>query len=81
MHIDIRQAVSRDPWFVVGFSLGLLFSIMTLLGPPLAPFDPWDISFTPLSPPSARHFLGINDGGQDIFSELLFAVRNTLAFG
>jgi len=81
MHIDIRQTVFRDPWFVVGFSLALLFAIMTLIGPPLTPFDPWDISFIPLSPPSARHFLGINDGGQDIFSELLFAARNTVAFG
>jgi peptide/nickel transport system permease protein len=81
MHIDIRQRVLRDPWFVAGLSLALLFSIVTLLGPPLAPFDPWDISFTPISPPSVNHLLGTNDGGQDIFSELLFAVRNTLAFG
>jgi peptide/nickel transport system permease protein len=81
MHIDIRQTVFRDPWFMVGISLALLFAVMTLLGPPMAPFDPWDISFNPISPPSTRHFLGTNDGGQDIFSELLFAVRNTLAFG
>jgi peptide/nickel transport system permease protein len=81
MHIDIRQTVLRDPWFVAGLSLALLFSIVSLLGPPLAPFDPWDISFTPISPPSINHLLGTNDGGQDIFSELLFAVRNTLAFG
>ena len=81
MHIDIRQTLFRNPWFVVGFTLALLFTAMTVLGPPLAPFDPWDISFTPISPPSARHFLGTNDGGQDIFSELLFAVRNTFTFG
>jgi peptide/nickel transport system permease protein len=39
------------------------------------------MSFTPISPPSAEHFLGVNDGGQDIFSELIFAIRNTVTFG
>ena len=81
MHIDLRQTVFQDPWFVMGFILVLVFAIITLLGPLLAPFDPWDMSFAPISAPSTRHFLGINDGGQDIFSELLFAIRNTVTFG
>ena len=81
MHIDFRQRVFRDPWFITGLALALLFAIATILGPPLVPFDPWDMSFVPISQPSATHILGTNDGGQDIFSELLYAVRNTAAFG
>jgi len=81
MHIDLRQTVFQDPWFVMGFILALVFAIITLLGPLLAPFNPWDMSFAPISAPSTRHLLGINDGGQDIFSELLFAIRNTVTFG
>lgn len=81
MPINPDRTFFRDPWFVAGLTLSIFFAVMTLLGPELAPFDPWDISFTPISPPSARHLLGINDGGQDIFSELLFAVRNTASFG
>ena len=81
MHIDLRQTVFQDPWFIMGFILALVFAITSLLGPLLAPFDPWDMSFAPISQPSARHFLGINDGGQDIFSELIFAIRNTVTFG
>jgi peptide/nickel transport system permease protein len=81
MHIDFHQRVFSDPWFITGFFLALLFGIATILGPPLAPFDPWDMSFSPISPPSATHFLGVNDGGQDIFSELFFAIRNTVTFG
>ena len=81
MHIDLRQTVFQDPWFVMGFILALVFAIITLFGPLLAPFNPWDMSFAPISAPSTRHFLGINDGGQDIFSELLFAIRNTVTFG
>ena len=67
MHINVGRDLWQDPWFLVGLSLTLLFAGLALLGPPLAPFDPWDISFAPISPPSAVHPLGINDGGQDIF--------------
>jgi peptide/nickel transport system permease protein len=81
MHIDFHQKVFLDPWFITGFCLALLFAIAAILGPPLAPFDPWDMSFAPISSPSATHVLGINDGGQDILSELFYAIRNTVTFG
>ena len=81
MHVDLRRYIFQDTWFITGFSLAVVFAVTVLAGPPLVPFDPWDMSFTPISPPSAEHFLGINDGGQDIFSELIFAIRNTVTFG
>lgn len=81
MHVDLRRYIFQDTWFLTGFSLAIMFAVTVLAGPPLVPFDPWDMSFTPISPPSAEHFLGINDGGQDIFSELIFAIRNTVTFG
>jgi peptide/nickel transport system permease protein len=81
MHVELNRYIFRDTWFLTGFSLTIVFALAVLAGPPLAPFDPWDMSFTPISPPSAEHFLGVNDGGQDIFSELIFAIRNTVTFG
>jgi peptide/nickel transport system permease protein len=39
------------------------------------------MSFPPLSPPSFKHFLGVNDGGMDILTELLYGLRNTAFFG
>jgi len=80
MHIDYRH-VMRDPWFVTGLGLALFFGLAALLGPWLAPFDPWDMSFDPISAPTRTHWLGVNDGGQDILSELFHAVRNTVVFG
>jgi peptide/nickel transport system permease protein len=80
MHID-RRHVIRDPWFVAGFGLAILFGLTALLGPCLAPYDPWDMSFDPITAPTGAHWLGVNDGGQDILSELLIAVRNTVVFG
>jgi peptide/nickel transport system permease protein len=81
MHTNIRQNLLKDPWFMIGFGLAVLFVIIGFFGPGLAPFDPWDMSFTPISPISSVHLLGVNDGGQDILSELLYAVRNTVGFG
>jgi peptide/nickel transport system permease protein len=81
MHIDVRGQLVRDPWFVTGTGLALLLGLLVLLGPMLAPHDPHDMSFGPLSPPSAVHWLGVNDGGIDIFSELLYGMRNTVGFG
>jgi len=80
MHID-RAQVIRDPWFAVGLGIAVGFGLVSLLGPALAPYDPWSMAFSPISQPTGEHWLGVNDGGQDIFSELLYAIRNTAAFG
>ncbi|MBN1276916.1 MAG: ABC transporter permease [Deltaproteobacteria bacterium] len=81
MHISFRHELGRDPWFITGIGLGLVLLLLAGLGPVFSPYDPHDISFRPLSPPSADHWLGVNDGGMDIFSELLFGMRNTAGFG
>jgi peptide/nickel transport system permease protein len=81
MHVRFRETSLKDPLFMTGIGLAFLFVAISLLGPFLAPFNPWDMSFAPISPPSETHYLGVNDGGQDIFSELLYAVRNTVLFG
>ncbi|NWF94204.1 MAG: ABC transporter permease [Syntrophaceae bacterium] len=81
MHIDVRGQLVRDPWFLAGMGLALALGLLTLLGPMLTPHDPHDMSFQPLTPPSAVHWLGVNDGGMDIFSELLYGMQNTVGFG
>jgi ABC-type dipeptide/oligopeptide/nickel transport system permease subunit len=81
MPADKREKLRKDPLFAIGFSLALLWVLAAMLGPMLAPFDPWEMSFTPFSSPSNAHLMGINDGGQDAFSGFLYAVRNSLIFG
>ncbi len=81
MHLNFKKNLLRDPWFVLGMLLLLLILTGVVLGPLLAPYDPHDISFVPLSPPGPQHWLGVNDGGMDIFSELWSGLRNTLIFG
>jgi len=81
MHRDSCRALFQDRWFIVGIVLAFLLTMLILLGPSLSPQDPYDTAFMPFSPPSAGHWLGINDGGMDIFSELIRGMQNTVAFG
>lgn len=81
MHLDLRRNLLRDPWFISGVLMLTVITGTVLLGPILAPYDPHDISFMPLSPPTVEHWLGVNDGGMDILSELFYGLRNTVGFG
>jgi peptide/nickel transport system permease protein len=81
MHLNARRELTADPWFVTGAALALLVVLLMTAAPWLAVHDPHDMTFQPLSPPSSEHWLGVNDGGMDIFSELLLGIRNTVAFG
>lgn len=73
LYRDNRAAV----W---GSLLILCFILLALLAPWLAPHNPW-LYNQPFQPPSANHWLGTNDVGQDIFSELLYGARTSLLVG
>jgi peptide/nickel transport system permease protein len=77
----MRKNLVADPWFVSGTVLAFLFFLLIVATPWLAVHDPFDMRFQPLSPPSAENWLGVNDGGMDIFAELLVGIKNTVAFG
>ncbi len=81
MHLNARKKLATDPWFITGVALVLIITILIIAGPRLAVHDPHDMSFQPLDHPSSQHRLGVNDGGMDILAELLFGIRNTVAFG
>jgi len=81
MHINYRQEILRNPWFMVSLVLAAVLTLAAFFGPLLAPYDPYDMSFPPLSPPSSKNLLGVNDGGMDIFTELLYGLRSTTSFG
>ena len=81
MHVKIVGNLRRNGWFLTGISIVGGFFVLAATGPLLAPFDPHNFSFAPLSPPTFEHLLGVNDGGQDILSELLYSLRNTVLFG
>jgi peptide/nickel transport system permease protein len=81
MNHNIFHKLMKDKWFAFGIILALFLTIAFALGAWFSPYDPYDTAFEPLSPPSSGHWLGVNDGGMDIFSELMLGVKNTVFFG
>lgn len=81
MHIEVKTVLRNDRWFLSGVVLAALLLLFSVLGPYAVRFDPQDMSFEPFERPSWQHPLGINDVGQDILSELVHALRNSLSFG
>lgn len=81
MHLDVKSMLARDRWFISGALLASFLALISLAGPHLVEFDPQEMSFEPFARPSWEHPLGVNDAGQDILSELVYAMRNSLGFG
>ena len=68
----------------IGIAGACILAVMLLAAiaaPFLAPYDPYTASGSPFMRPSSDHLLGTNDIGQDIFSELIYGTRTSLAIG
>jgi peptide/nickel transport system permease protein len=63
----------------VGFALLAVLVLAGIFAPLLAPYDPITPSGLPFSPPlTGGHLLGTDEVGFDIFSRVLFGLRNSL---
>jgi peptide/nickel transport system permease protein len=84
---EIAGAMARSRRGQVGFSLLFLFAIMAVFGHLLAPQDPNAASsFSTsagqnLQSPSSAHWLGTDESGRDVLSEILYAAPITLTVG
>lgn len=81
MHINYWREIKRSSLGRCGPAILLLIICLAVAAPLIAPYLPGDYTGTALQPPSARHWLGTNDVGQDIWSRLLFGARTSLATG
>src|ERR1700730_12904755 len=71
----------RDSLGRAGLVLFVLVVAMVALGPLLWPFNTAAVSQSLLSPPSARHWLGTDELGRDVFREFLAAAHVSLLVG
>jgi peptide/nickel transport system permease protein len=76
-----RPRLSLGPagWF--GIALLATVILAAVFAPLVAPYDPRVTTGRPFEPPSGAHWLGTNDIGQDILSELIWGARVSLAIG
>jgi peptide/nickel transport system permease protein len=64
-----------------GLALLVLIVGLAVLAPVTAPYDPRASTGRPFESPSMVHWLGTNDIGQDILSELIWGARVSLGIG
>jgi ABC-type dipeptide/oligopeptide/nickel transport system permease subunit len=59
----------------------LTLVLIAIFAPQISPYDPTERVGKPFEIPSAEHWLGTNDIGQDILSELIYGARISLTIG
>ena len=76
-----RLRLPRSPKVLIGLGLLLLFLLLAVIGPLIAPYNPSATLSTTTSfpqPPSAAHLLGTTQQQQDVLSQLLVGGRSTI---
>ncbi|MCX7707926.1 MAG: ABC transporter permease, partial [Anaerolineae bacterium] len=73
------RELSRDARFSLGAVVVLILILLGLLSF-FSPYDPTEWRVVPRDlPPSRAHLLGTDSKGQDVFWQMTFAIRNSLA--
>lgn len=72
------RSALRSRMVVAGLAILAVLVAVALLAPLLAPYDPKDLSGASLERPSWQHWLGTDDVGHDILSQLIYGVRTSL---
>lgn len=84
---ETLRRLRQSPVAMTGAAVVLLFVVMAIIGPLLAPYDPKaTIGLEQIRPgvipgPSAEHWLGLDQLGRDVFSRLLVGSQQTLMVG
>ena len=76
---NFARAMLRNRKALAGLVILALFALVGLLAPVIAPYPPQEDLFAQILPPSREHLLGTTGNGQDIFSQLVWGTRETLA--
>ena len=78
----MRRRFLRRPMAVTGLVLAVLFTLMAILAPLIAPYGPGETDFAaPLAGPSADHLLGTDELGRDTLSRIIYGARASMQVG
>lgn len=78
---DFFRRVLNQPKAIIGLVILVLFMLMAIFAPLLAPYDPSEYVGLANQPPSAEHWLGTTGQGQDVFSQMVYGSRISLFIG
>jgi len=78
---SVWQRFRRNRLALVGLGIFGLMILGAIAAPLVAPYDPDEVSYDFLVPPSREHLLGTDDVGRDELSRLVYASRISLTVG
>ncbi len=81
MHISLKKEIKQSHIGKAGLIILLLVIVIAVLAPLLTRYNPNQQSAASLLSPSYTHWLGTNQVGQDIWSQLLYGARTSLLVG
>lgn len=75
----ISTATGKVQW--LGIAMLAIIALLAILAPIFAGYGPREIACAPFEKPNPAHWLGCDDAGYDIWAQLLFGARVSLAVG
>ena len=80
------RRLRRNPSAIVGFALIVVFVLVAVFAPLLAPYSPRDCDLTNIRPgrvpgPSSAHWFGLDQNGCDELSRIIYGARYSLVIG
>lgn len=81
MHISLKKEIKESHIGKAGLIILLLVIVVAIFAPFLSSYNPNQQSAASLLSPSYIHWLGTNQVGQDIWSQLLYGARTSLLVG
>jgi peptide/nickel transport system permease protein len=80
--LEINHRLLKNPMGLIGAALLTFFVLMAIFGPMFAPYNVKNIDpFHKFEKPSNAHWLGTDQDGVDIFSELLVGAQTSIIVG
>jgi peptide/nickel transport system permease protein len=77
----IRQAITERKAAALGLVIIVFFVVLALAAPLIAPYSTTGRTCAVFAPPSGSHWLGCDDGGIDVLSEIISGGRISLVIG
>lgn len=82
---DLRHSIKlfmKSPLAVIGFLIVVLFFVVAIFAPFIAPFGPTQMDWNnALKAPSITHLFGTDDNGGDVFSRIVWGSQISLRIG
>ena len=78
---QLRTLVWRDKKALIGSVVLTIFLLSAIFGNVISPYDPSDMAFDMMEPPSWSHPLGTDDLGRDLLSRIIVGTQVSLFVG